>query len=65
MTGTLARREGTFVIQHGGVVDGPDQRPFGEIVPGSATGALADLRGKVTFMHDEQGARVQFDYYFV
>ena len=65
VSGTLAGREGTFVIQHGGVVDGPEQRPFGEIVPGSATGALTGLRGKVTFMHDGQGARVQFDYHFV
>jgi hypothetical protein len=65
VTGTLAGREGTFVIQHGGIVDGPEQRPFGEIVPGSATGALTGLRGAVTFMHDEQGARVQLDYDFV
>lgn len=65
VTGTLAEREGTFVIQHGGVVDGPEPRPFGEIVPGSATGALTGLRGNVTFMHDEQGARVQIDYFFV
>ncbi len=65
ITGTLAGRAGTFVIQHGGIVDGPDQRPFGAIVPGSATGALTGLRGTVTFMHDEQGARVQLDYDFV
>lgn len=64
VTGTLAGREGTFVIQHGGIVDGPDQRPFGAIVPGSATGALTGLRGTVTFMHDEQGARVRLDYDF-
>src|SRR6476661_2351760 len=32
VTGSLAGREGTFVMQHGGIVDGPDQRPFGEIV---------------------------------
>ena len=65
ITGTLAGRDGTFVIQHGGIVDGPDQRPFGTIVPGSATGALRGLRGSVIFMHDEQGARVQIDYAFV
>jgi len=64
VTGTLAGREGSFVIQHGGIVDGTDQRPFGEIVPGSATGALTGLRGTVTFMHDEHGARVQIDYAF-
>lgn len=33
VSGTFAGREGTFVIQHGGIVDGPEQRPFGEIVP--------------------------------
>ena len=63
-TGILAGREGTFVIQHGGIVDGPDQRPFGAIIPGAATGALRGLRGNVTFMHDEQGARIQIDYEF-
>lgn len=65
VTGQLAGREGTFVIQHGGIVDGADQRPFGTIVPGSATGALRGLRGDVTFGHDEQGARVQIAYEFV
>ncbi len=65
VTGRLADREGTFVMQHGGIVDGEEQRPFGRIVPGSATGALAGLRGNVVFMHDAQGARLQLDYEFV
>ena len=64
VTGNLAGRAGTFVIQHGGIVDGADQRPFGTIVPASATGALRGLRGTVTFMHDADGARVQLDYEF-
>lgn len=65
VTGQLAGRAGTFVIQHGGIVDGQDQRPFGTIVPASATGALRGLRGTATFMHDADGARVQLDYEFV
>ena len=50
VTGRLADREGSFVIQHGGIV-GPGIAPtsFGNVVPGSGTAGLLGLRGTVTF----------------
>lgn len=48
ITGCIGEREGTFVIQHGGLM-GPDVPPhtFGSIVPGSGTGDLAGITGSV------------------
>lgn len=64
VTGTLAGRSGTFVMQHGGIAEAGSQRAFGSIVPGSATGALRGLRGDVQYRHDETGASVTLDYEF-
>lgn len=44
--GTLDGRHGTFVIQHGGLADGPDQSSYGSIVPNSGTGGLAGISGQ-------------------
>lgn len=62
VTDTLDGRTGTFVIQHGGVAGGPENRQFGWVVPGSATGALRGLAGTVHFQHDEHGAVFTMDY---
>jgi len=64
VTGTLAGRAGTFVMQHGGIATADGQRAFGSIVPGSATGELRGLRGDVQYRHDESGATVTLDYDF-
>ncbi|MER5394459.1 DUF3224 domain-containing protein [Saccharopolyspora sp. NPDC002686] len=48
ITGTLEGRQGTFVIQHGGLADGDDQSTFGTVVPHSGTGELAGLSGRAT-----------------
>jgi Protein of unknown function (DUF3224) len=64
VTGTLAGRTGTFVMQHGGIATSGGQRAFGSIVPGSATGELRGLRGDVQYRHDESGATVTLDYEF-
>ncbi len=62
VTGTLAGRAGTFVVQHGGVVGGGDApRSFGNVVPGSGTGDLAGLSGTVTYAADADGHRVTLD----
>jgi Protein of unknown function (DUF3224) len=47
VTGTLAGRAGTFVLQHGASESGQ----WGFVVPGSGTGALAGLRGEVRLGH--------------
>jgi hypothetical protein len=53
---------GTFVIQHGGIVDGESIEQFGNIVPGSGTGDLAGIRGTGVFRHDAEGARLTLVY---
>lgn len=51
--GSLDGRQGTFVIQHGGLADGDEQTTFGSIVPGSGTGRLIGIAG--TAAEAEQG----------
>ena len=62
VTGTLEGRSGAFVLQHTGVVDGADSRASGLVLPGTATGELAGLRGTVELVHDESGAVLTLDY---
>ena len=65
VTGTLAGRVGTFVLQHGGIAGaGVDPVSFGNVVPGSGTGDLAGLTGSCQFAHDERGARLTLTYDF-
>ena len=45
VTGKLAGREGTFVLQDTGIVDGSIVSGDWFVVPGSGTGQLAGLRG--------------------
>ncbi|WP_117214326.1 DUF3224 domain-containing protein [Allorhizocola rhizosphaerae] len=52
-TGSIDGREGTLVFQHGGIVDEHDSpTSFGAIVPGSGTGELSGVTGKVIFRHE-------------
>ncbi len=57
VTGVLAGRSGTFVLQHGGIM-GPDMPPhsFGNVVPGSGTGELTGLRGEMEIGRAADGA---------
>jgi hypothetical protein len=57
-TGTLAGREGTFVMVHGATAD--QTSSSGKIV--AADGDLTGLTGAITYEHDEHGARVTVDY---
>jgi hypothetical protein len=57
-TGTLAGREGTFVIVHGASADQTSSP--GKIV--AADGDLTGLTGTVVFEHDDQGPRLTVDY---
>ncbi|MDA3645872.1 DUF3224 domain-containing protein [Saccharopolyspora indica] len=45
---TLDGRQGTFVIQHGGLANGDDQSTFGTVVPNSGTAGLTGLSGRAT-----------------
>jgi hypothetical protein len=62
VTGTLEGRTGTFVLQHTGVVDGAHGEAGGVVLPGTATGELAGLRGAVTITHEDSGAVLVLDY---
>lgn len=63
--GKTGDREGTFVIQHGGIVNkGEVASQFGDVVPGSGTGGFEGVGGKVLFTHDENGAFVKMDLTF-
>ena len=56
VSGTLAGREGTFVLQHWGVAGaGAPPRTAGHVVPGSGTGELAGLSGTMEIHVDEEG----------
>lgn len=56
VSGTLDGRTGTFVMQHGGTAGaGTEERSFGHIVPGSGTGALSGLRGRVEIAVTPEG----------
>lgn len=56
VTGRIGEREGTFVIQHGGLMGpGLPPRTFGNVVPGSGTGGLAGIAGTVEIAQDASG----------
>jgi Protein of unknown function (DUF3224) len=65
VTGTLASRDGTFLLQDAGTVE--DDIVSGDwfVVPGSGTGQLAGLRGEGGFRANlGEGAQVHLDYWF-
>jgi len=65
VTGTVAGRSGTFLLQDAGTVQ--DNIVSGEwfVIPGSGTGELAGLRGTGGFRANlVEGARVHLDYWF-
>ena len=65
MTGTLAGRTGTFLLQDAGTVQ--DNIVSGDwfVIPGSGTGTLAGLRGTGGFRANlGEGAQVHLDYWF-
>lgn len=57
-TGTLAGREGTFVIVHGASAEQTSSP--GKIV--AADGGLTGLTGTVVYEHDDKGPRLTLDY---
>lgn len=60
--GSLGERAGTFVMQHGGLQEGSEQKAYGSVVPGSGTGGFHGLRGEVRYRHDEHGAVFTMEY---
>ncbi len=65
--GRLGKRSGSFVIQHTGTDDGQEATGTWHVVPGSATGELAGLKGEGQFKADRNDTNYAFemDYDFV
>src|SRR3954470_20336900 len=53
--GSLGGRNGTFVIQHGGIMGPAGISNTGTIVPGSGTGELEGIEGEGTLLADDEG----------
>lgn len=52
-TGTVDGREGSFVLQHSGIMDKGDASAAIMIVPGSGTGGLQGISGALDIDNDE------------
>jgi hypothetical protein len=64
VTGTVAGKEGTFVLQDAGTVEGNVVSGEWFVVPGSGTGGLAGLRGTGGFRANlGEGAQVHLDHW--
>ena len=65
VTGRLAGREGTFLLQDAGTVENDIVSGDWFVIPGSGTGELAGLRGEGGFRANlGEGAQVHLDYWF-
>ena len=64
-TGQVGARSGSFVVQHGGLVDGDDAHSFGSIVPGSGKGELVGVRGEAIYANNEEGHTLTLTLRFV
>ena len=62
VTGTLAGREGTFVLQHTATMHGGNSQPSIQVVPQSGTGGLAGLSGTFAIVIADGKHSYQFDY---
>lgn len=61
--GTLAGREGSFVLQHSSTMAAGAPQQSITVVPGSGTGALAGLSGRMEVVIGEGGAHsYRFDW---
>jgi hypothetical protein len=65
VAGAIGGREGTFLLQDRGTVEGNIVSGEWFVVPGSGTGGLSGLRGSGRFRADlGEGAQVHLDYWF-
>jgi Protein of unknown function (DUF3224) len=65
VTGTVAGKQGTFLLQDAGTVEGNVVSGEWFVVPGSGTGELAGLRGTGGFRANlGEGAQVHLDHWF-
>jgi hypothetical protein len=62
VTGTLDGRQGSFVLQHSGTMEGSAMSLSVTVVPGSGTGQLAGLAGTFTIIIEGKQHSYEFDY---
>jgi hypothetical protein len=62
LTGTLAGREGSFLLFHRGVMAGGKQEMLVEVVPDSGSGALAGIRGTFRIVLEGKKHLYEFEY---
>lgn len=63
VTGTLGERSGSFMLQHWGLSGGgAAPRTAGHVVPGSGTGALAGITGRMEISDDAGAHTLILDY---
>lgn len=62
VSGTLDGREGTFVLQHSGIMDRGQKQLTITVVPGSGTGALVGLRGTMDIVITDGKHEYDFEY---
>lgn len=62
VTGTLDGREGTFVLQHSGLMDRGEKQLAISVVPGTGTGALAGLRGTMDIVITDGKHEYELEY---
>jgi hypothetical protein len=64
VTGTLAGRRGTFILQHGGTMARGAQQLTITVVPDSGTDELAGLSGSMMIIIEAGKHSYEFDYRF-
>jgi len=62
ITGTLDGKKGSFALQHHGTMDGSDYVMNVYVVPGSGTGELAGIAGKLTIIMEKGAHSYDFEY---
>ncbi|MFN0102508.1 MAG: DUF3224 domain-containing protein [Bryobacteraceae bacterium] len=62
VSGTLAGRSGTFVLQHSGTMSGGKQELSVTVVPDSGTDGLTGLAGKMAIIIDGKKHSYEFAY---
>ena len=62
VTGTLAGRHGSFVLQHNGIMNRGKGSLDCTVVPDSGTGELSGLSGRLAIDIDEKQHHYTFDY---
>ncbi len=62
VNGTLDGKQGSFVLQHFGIMDNGADRLVLEVVPDSGSGALSGLRGTMVIRIEDGAHFYDFDY---